>query len=187
MHRSLCVFIAVLGMALLVPRAWSQENATITGTVVDASDALVANAEITLTNPATSQVRKAVTNNDGIYIFVNVGIGHFNLEVTAKGFQKFTKTDIVVNTAQTQTQNFRLAVGSESQTITVEADALQLQSETSEVSNLISGAQVTELATNGRNVVSLAALGMGVSNTLPAFAALTLSPPLMALASTERV
>jgi len=169
MHRSLCVLVAVLGMALLVPRAWSQENATITGTVVDASDALVANAEVTLTNPATSQVRKAVTNNDGIYLFVNVGIGHFNLEVTAKGFQKFTKTDIVVDTAQTQRQDFRLAVGSESQTITVEADALQLQSETSEVSNLISGAQVTELATNGRNVVSLAALGMGVSNTLPAF------------------
>jgi hypothetical protein len=53
--------------------------------------------------------------------------------------------------------------------VTVEADALTLQAETNEVSNLITGAQVTQLATNGRNVVSLAALGMGVSNNLPAF------------------
>ncbi|RZU40733.1 carboxypeptidase-like regulatory domain-containing protein [Edaphobacter modestus] len=169
MRRSSCIFIAVLGLVLSAPNIWGQENATITGTVVDASEALVANAEITLTNPATGQARKAVTNSSGIYLFANVGVGRFTLEAAAKGFQKFTKTDIIVNTAQTIKQDFQLTVGSESQTITVEADALQLQSETSEVSNLISGAQVTQLATNGRNVVSLAALGMGVSNNLPAF------------------
>ena len=53
--------------------------------------------------------------------------------------------------------------------MTVEADALQLQSETSEVSSLISGQQVTQIATNGRNVTSLASLGMGKSNNLPSY------------------
>lgn len=153
----------------VVPHVRGQENATITGSVTDPTDAVVANAEITLMNQATGQTRKTITDSSGLYTFVNVGVGRFTMDATVKGFQKLTKTDIVVNTAQAMRQDFKLTVGSETQTVTVEADALQLQSETSEVSNLISGAQVTQLATNGRNVVSLAALGMGVSNTLPAF------------------
>jgi hypothetical protein len=170
MHRTRFALTVMLSMVLLlVPCAWAQENATIVGTVVDTTGAVVPNAEITLTNTATSQARKATSNTAGIYTFANVGVGRFTLNATAKGFQKYTKTDIVVNTDQTLKEDISLTVGSETQTVTVEADALQLQSETSEVSNLISGAQVTQLATNGRNVVSLAALGLGVSNNLPAF------------------
>src|SRR3984885_8580904 len=170
MHRSRFALTVMLGMVLLlVPCAWAQENATIVGTVVDTTGAVVPNAEITLTNTATSQARKATSNTAGIYTFANVGVGRFTLNATAKGFQKYTKTDIVVNTDQTLKEDISLTVGSETQTVTVEAYALQLQAETSEVSNLISGAQVTQLATDGRNVTSLAALGLGVSNNLPAF------------------
>src|SRR5215469_10422133 len=131
MQRSQFVPAVVLSIALLlVPRAWAQENATIVGTVVDASSAVVPNAEITLTNTATSQVRTATTNTSGIYLFANVGVGQFTLSATAKGFQKYTKTDVVVNTAQTLQENISLTVGSETQTVTVEADALALQAET---------------------------------------------------------
>jgi hypothetical protein len=98
-----------------------------------------------------------------------VGVGHYKLEVYAQGFQKYTKTDIVVNVSQTLESNITLAVGSQEVAVTVEADALQVQTETNEVSNLISGQQVTQLATNGRNVTALAALGMGVSTNLPAY------------------
>jgi hypothetical protein len=159
-----------LGMSLfLAPAVRAQENATVVGTVTDPSDAVVPNAEITLTNPATGQIRRTVTDNSGLFLFANVGVGRFTLDATIKGFQKTTKTDLVVNTAQTLKVDFKMVVGSETQSITVEAEALQIQSETSEISNLITGDQVTQLATNGRNVVSLAALGLGVSNTLPAF------------------
>lgn len=169
MRRSYSLLITLCTFLFLALPVNAQENATITGTVIDSTDAVVPNVEITLTNGATGQVRKTVTDSSGIYLFVNVGVGRFMLDAAAKGFQKYTKTDLVVNTAQTLRQDFKLTIGSESQTVTVEADALQLQSETSEVSNLITGEQVTQLATNGRNVVSLAALGLGVSNTLPAF------------------
>ena len=169
MQRRLLLLI-VLGLAMvLAPSARSQENATITGTVVDTTGAAVPNVAISLTNQATGQVRETVSNSDGIYSFVNVGVGHSTLSASAAGFQKFTSTDIVVNTAQTLKVDVRLTVGSEGQTVTVQANALQVQSETSELSTLISGAQVTQLATNGRNVTSLAALGLGVSNNLPAF------------------
>lgn len=162
-------FVLVAMISLLVPAAWGQDNATINGTVVDASGALVPNAEISLTSTATNQVRKVVSNSAGAYRFANLGVGDYTLSVNAQGFQRYSKTNIVVNVAQTLEENVSLTIGSQAQTVTVAADALQVQTETSEVSTLISGQQVEQLATNGRNVTSLAALGLGVSNTLPPF------------------
>ncbi len=162
-------FIASLVILLLGPAVRAQDNATINGTVMDASGALVPNAELSLTSQATNQVRKAVSNTAGAFRFANVGVGNYSLTVTAQGFQKYNKTNIVVNVAQTLEENVTLAIGSEAQTVSVAADALQVQTETSEVSTLISGQQVEQLATNGRNVTSLAALGLGVSNNLPPF------------------
>ncbi len=164
------VCIVLISMLVaLAPQVWGQENAIINGTVLDATGAVVPNAAITLTNPATGQVRQSVSNTSGAYLFLNVGIGTYTLNASAAGFQKYTKTDIVVNVAATLEENITLTVGSQAQTVTVAADALQVQSETSEVSTLISGEQVSQLATNGRNVTALAALGLGVSNNLPPF------------------
>jgi hypothetical protein len=160
---------AFCAAVLLAPLAWAQENATITGSVLDPTGAVVPNVAITLTNVATGQVRETASNGSGIYTFANVGVGHFNLDATSAGFEKFTRTDIVVNTDQTLKEDVTLTVGNAAQTVTVQANALQVQSETSELSTLITGQQVTQLATNGRNVTALAALGLGVSNNLPAF------------------
>ncbi|CAN5507986.1 hypothetical protein BH10ACI4_BH10ACI4_10750 [soil metagenome] len=154
---------------LLVSFAHAQENATLTGTVVDPTNAVVGNARITLTNPETGQVRSTSTNESGLYIFSNVGIGHFNLAISAPGFQRSVKNDIVVNVAQTLREDVTLTIGSETQEVTIQANALQVQADSNELSNLISGQQVTQLATNGRNVTALAALGLGVSNNLPSF------------------
>jgi hypothetical protein len=168
--RYLAVCFAFLAILLvLAPGAWGQDNATINGTVVDATGALVPNASVSLTNPATGQVRQVTSNSAGVFRFANVGIGTYTLSTSVAGFQKYTKTGIVVNVAQALEEDIALTVGSQQQTVTVEADALQVQSETSEVSTLISGQQVSELSTNGRNVTSLAALGLGVSNNLPQF------------------
>jgi hypothetical protein len=162
-------FALVAMLSMLVQGAWGQENATINGTVTDTTGAVVPNATITMTNPATGQVRETVSNGVGAYRFANVGASTYTLSGTAAGFQKYTKTGIVTNVAQTLEENISLSVGSQGQTVTVAADALQVQTETSEVSTLISGQQVEQLATNGRNITSLAALGMGVANNLPAF------------------
>ena len=126
MRRSCLAFKLLLGVLLLSAHGLrAQENATIIGTVTDSTDAVVQNVEITLSNTATGQVRKTTTDSSGLYTFVNVAVGRFNLDATIKGFQKSTKTDIVVNTATTLRQDFTLTVGSETQTVTVEADALR--------------------------------------------------------------
>jgi Carboxypeptidase regulatory-like domain len=160
-------FIAVL--LTITTAAWSQDNASLTGTVTDPSGAAVVNAGISLTNTATGQVRHVTSNSVGDYLFASLGAGVYNLEASASGFQKFSRTGIVVHVAQTLQQNVDFKVGNTQETVTVEADALQVQSESSEISSLISGQQVAQLATNGRNVTALAALGMGKSNNLPAY------------------
>jgi hypothetical protein len=165
-HACFAFFALLLA---LTPGARAQDNATITGFVTDASGALVPNADIKLTHTSTGQTRETISNTAGSYRFANLGVGTYTMEITSKGFQKYSKTGIVVNVAATVEDDAVLTVGSQTQTVTVAADALQVQTETSEVSTLINGDQVSQLATNGRNITSLAALGLGVSNNLPPF------------------
>ena len=165
--RLLAVGLVLAVLLFVVPRAHGQENATINGTATDPSGAVVPNASVKLVNTETNETRNAVTNEAGIFNFPGLRIGHYNLTVTAPGFQVSSTTGIVLNVAQTLQENIVLSVGSAQQTVSVEANALRVQTETSEVSNLISGSQVSELATNGRNITALAVLGTGVSNNLP--------------------
>lgn len=161
------VFVAVA--CLITSFAFAQENASITGTVTDPTGAVIPNATVILTNDATSYQQKSKANSDGIYLFGNLNVGKYSLSVTAKGFQKTAIGGISVNAGQTVTEDVKLSVGSASQTVTVQAGALHLQTQTNELSTLMTGKQVSQLATNGRNVTALAALGLGVSNNLPAF------------------
>jgi hypothetical protein len=164
------LWMAIALLLLVLPsRTWGQDNSTITGSVTDASGAVVPNVNLDLTNIATGQKRTTISNSVGEYRFPNVGIGTYTLIAKASGFQTYTRTGIVVNVAQTREESVVLQIGTQTQSVTVQSNALQVQTETSDVSTLISGEQVRQLSTNGRNVVQLAALGLGVSNTLSAY------------------
>ena len=168
-----CALGAVLAMLLCVASASAQENAELKGTVADPTGAVVPGATITITNTATGETKTANSNGAGIYDFANLQHGTYNLKAEAKGFSTAQTNGIIMNVAATVAQNVTLAIGTGVQTVTVEADALHLQTETNEVSNLITGEQITQLATNGRNMVSLTTLGTGVSNMLPSFNGVT--------------
>ncbi len=166
-----------LGVVLLtflyVASASAQENAELKGTVTDPTGAVIPNATITIINTATGETRTATSNGAGLYDFANLQHGTYNLKAEAKGFNVAATNGIVMNVAATIAQNVTLAVGTGVETVTVQADSLHLQTETNEVSNLITGQQITQLATNGRNMVSLTTLGTGVSNNLPSFNGVT--------------
>ena len=129
----------------------AQENAVLTGTVTDPTGAVVPTAAVTIINTLNSQTRTATANGAGLYQFPDLNSGTYTLKVSAAGFKVYEKTGIVMNVAATVREDVQLAIGTSNQTITVAADALSLQTETNEVSNLISGQQITELATNGRS------------------------------------
>ena len=137
-------FASIAILVVFTATAGAQDNASITGTVSDPSGAAVVNASITITNVATGQVRHTVSNSSGDFLLANLGAGQYNLEAAAPGFQKFTRTGIRVDVARTLEENVSFQVGNTQQSVTVEADAIQVQSETNEVSSLISGQQVTE-------------------------------------------
>jgi hypothetical protein len=168
----LCLGVAV-ALTFAVPSAQAQNSGDITGVVADASGAAVPGAKVEITNRATGQSRSATSNGAGIYDFPGLDNGNYDLTVQMSGFTTYKKTNIVLNVGQTLSEDVKLAVGGENQTITVEADALQVQSETNEVSTLITGQQMVQLATNGRNVIGLTSLGTGVSTTNPSFNGVT--------------
>ncbi|MGA2847597.1 MAG: carboxypeptidase-like regulatory domain-containing protein [Terracidiphilus sp.] len=146
---------------------FSQANSTVSGIVTDQTGAVVAGAQIVLTDPATGTTKSTISDGTGLYEFAGLNAANYNMKVTAKGFEAFAQNGIVVNISASFRVDVKLTIGAETETITVAADALAVQSDSNVVSTLINEQQITELATNGRNVVALAALGLGVSSMLP--------------------
>src|SRR6202044_825661 len=145
----------------------AQQNSEIVGTVTDQTGAAVPGATLTLTQKETGFVYNGTSNGTGGYVFAGLNVGTYTLKATAKGFEAFTRTGLVLNVSQALATDVKLTVGAETMEVTVSADALSVQTESNDVSTLISGEQVTSIATENRNFTSLAALGLGVSSLLP--------------------
>ncbi len=140
------------------------QDATIVGTVTDPSGASVPNVAITVTHVETAETRTTVTNGDGQYVVSALKIGHYNVAAKAAGFGPSDRSNIVLNVNDRSRVDFALKVGAASENVTVEANAVAVQSDSSEVSTVINGNQVSELGTNGRSILSLYALTPGASS-----------------------
>jgi Carboxypeptidase regulatory-like domain len=147
--------------------AIAQQNSEIDGTVTDQTGAAVPGAKLALTQTETGFVYNAVSNGTGGYSFPGLNVGTYTLKAGAKGFEGYTATGLLLNVSQTMAVEVKLTIGAETVEVSVTADALQVQAESNEVSTLISGQQITEIATENRNFTALAALGLGVSSNLP--------------------
>src|ERR1700731_742869 len=119
----LASFLAMASM--LTPYAHAQQTlGGITGTVTDASGALVADATVTLVGDQTKLTRSQNTNSSGSYLFVNLPIGAYTLTFTHAGFQSQTVPSILVQANRTASVNAELKVGNVSESITVEETPL---------------------------------------------------------------
>lgn len=173
-QRRLFASVSMLAVLFITSgRVSAQETSSITGTVTDPSGAVLPGAKVEATQTETGTIQSSVTNGDGLYQIPGLSVGHYDLTVTANGFSTFRRSGIVVNAAQVLREDAVLKVGTNAQTVTVQAAALQVQSESNEISTLISGQQVRDIATNGRNITSLTTLGTGVSWNGPAFNGVT--------------
>ena len=163
------LLIAMFAGPLTGSVAHAQNGGEITGTVTDPTGAIVPNVDVKITFVDTGNSHATKSNGAGIFDFPGLDNGGYNLTASAAGFEAYTKNGIVLNIAQTLREDISLAVGAANQTVEVQATALEVQSESSEVSSLITGQQISQLATNGRNVTSLVSLGTGVSGNVPSF------------------
>jgi hypothetical protein len=150
-------------LAGLASQAFGQE-ATIVGTVTDPSGSVVPNVSITVTRVETGEARSSVTNNDGQYVLPGLGIGHYNVAAKAAGFKSEQKNGFVLNVGDRTRVDFSMAVGAIQEQVTVEANAVAVQSDSGEVSTVITGQQVSQLSTNGRSIYTLFALTPGASS-----------------------
>jgi hypothetical protein len=140
------------------------QEATIVGTVTDPSGSVVPNAAITITNLDTNEARTSATNDTGQYVAPGLAVGHYTVSAKATGFSAQQQAGIALNVNDRQRIDFVLKVGSANENVTVEANAVQVQSESNEVSTVITGEQVSELGVNGRSVYSLFSLTPGASS-----------------------
>jgi len=160
-------FLLPLFLVLACVGLFAQANSELTGIVTDQTGAVVSDAKVVLTDPDTGFTKTTASGATGLYDIGGLNPGNYNLKITAKGFQSFEQHNVVVNVSQTARVDVKLTVGAESQTVTVEANALAVQSDSNVVSTLISSEQISEIATMNRNFAALAALGLGVSSALP--------------------
>jgi hypothetical protein len=140
-------------------------TATLSGVVTDSMGATVAQAAVTLSSSETGVHRVFTTDSGGRYSFNQLPPATYTLSIKGKGFEKYEQSGIVLKAALSATQDVKLTVGAEAQTITVVADATQLNTDNSNVAADISGSQIVELPLNVRNVYGLATLNSAVGNT----------------------
>ncbi len=158
--------LAILFAAFFVifaAQALAQE-ATIVGTVTDPSGAAVPNASITVTNVETGQVRNLTSSSDGQFVVPDLHIGRYTVRAQGAGFKVVEQKDIVLSVNDRARIDFKLQVGSISEQVTVEAAAIAVQADTGEVSDVITGQQLSQLSTNGRSMYSLISLTPGASS-----------------------
>jgi hypothetical protein len=154
-------------LILLCGAVWAQQiSGTITGVVKDSQQAVVANAKVTLINQAQGTQREVSSGADGVFVFTPVQPGAYTIEVEASGFKKFEQKDVRVAASDRVTVgDLVLTVGSLSETVTVEANVAQVQTQGADRAGLLTSRQVVDLALNGRNFLDLAKTVPGIVYT----------------------
>jgi hypothetical protein len=163
--RASLVSISLLLPCLLLAQG-EAVNARLTGTVVDAADAPVPDARVTLLNSATGFKREFKTGMQGGYTFLSIPPGPYQLKVEKEGFTTYVQPHVVLAVAQSSTLNPKLEVGPISQVVEVAADAPLLHTSHANIGTEVSSKQAVELPLNWRNVFNLALLSSGVNNQL---------------------
>ena len=139
-------------------------RATITGTVTDATGAVVQGAQVTITEDSTKVAVQTQSNKDGSYNAPGLGVGTYSVTITKAGFKSYTVTGIELHPLDTAQVNALLAIGSATETVTVPASSTDVELSSPELSSYISGDQVSSLPMNGRNYQAVAGLLPGVTN-----------------------
>lgn len=154
------VFFALVFCGLVIP-AMGQSTATLSGTITDATGAVVPNAKVTAINQATNVASTTRSDSDGAYLFSSLLIGKYRIEVTASGFQKAFLTDLDLPVATTVTRNVQLKVGEATETVEITAEAGVIDTTTNSMGQVINDKTVQDIPLNGRHFTDLSLLTPG--------------------------
>ena len=168
MKRILSVGLVLAALLAICAINISAQNVTgtILGTVSDSKGGVAPNVAVTITNADEGVVVRMVrTDGHGEFVVALLPVGRYNVAAEITGFKKAIQSGIVLNVDDRIAVNFSLEVGSVSDTISVEANALRVDTESATATGVISGLQVRELSLNSRNYAQLVLLVPGASDS----------------------
>ena len=158
------VLLMLAGLCLSLPQTVrGQASGTINGTVHDSSGAVIPETTVVLHNRGTNLDRTTMTNSVGFYVLPDVQPGEYDLTVRKDGFKTSQRSEVPLDVNQTSTIDFTLDPGTVTQTLSVQATAVALETSTSELGVAIVRQEVNNLPLNGRNFTQLLDLTPGVS------------------------
>jgi hypothetical protein len=158
LRGSMCVLMTTVALNV----AAQQITANIRGTISDPSGAVVQAATVTAKQSETGLTRTATSDHGGNYVLVELPVGHYSLEVAARGFRKYLQEGISLNVNETAMVPVHLAVGAETEQIQVMADAQLIQSASSGLGIAVLERELLDLPLDGRNFSQLGLLQPGV-------------------------
>ncbi|MCU1315932.1 MAG: hypothetical protein JWN63_1254, partial [Candidatus Acidoferrum typicum] len=144
-----------------------QITGSIRGTVADPRDGVVQGALVNAKQTETGLTRTAVTDRAGAYILLELPVGHYELQVEAKGFQRYVQQGITLNVNETATIPVRLVVGAQTQQVQVTADAQIIQDAVTSLGKVVVEREILDLPLDGRNFSQLGTLQPGVVPLTP--------------------
>jgi hypothetical protein len=165
-QRTLCLLVLTLCLSFGIPVAHAQVAAAgaIVGTVTDPTGAIVPDAEITVTSIGTQQKRTTSSNSQGFFDFESLLAATYNVTIKKAGFQTFAAENVKIDAGARVQVNASLQVGTEATMISVQGEALGVETASSESGGVIASKQIENFALNGRNFTMLAILVPGVNS-----------------------
>jgi hypothetical protein len=148
---------------LVAVNSWAGIGGSVSGTVKDASGAVLSNASVTATNIDTGVHATLTTNGSGFYSFPQLNVGRYDIAIEKNGFKPYRRTDVNIDANSAVTVDAVLNVGGTSDVITVVEDQLQVETTSTQMGEVISGARMTAVPLNGRSFTELLSLQAGVA------------------------
>src|SRR6266853_1458764 len=169
MHRRAALLVGMFFASCAGVLRAQSTNGSIAGRVTDPSKAVIVDAKVAAINAGTNFRYEATTNNSGDYYLTNLSPRSYRIEIEKTGFQKLIKPDVMLHVQDALELNFQMTLGSASESITVEAGAPMVNTESAAVSTVIDRTFVDNLPLNGRSFQTLIMLTPGVVVTATAF------------------
>jgi hypothetical protein len=151
---------------LLTGQLNAQESGQIAGTVKDQSGAVIPNVTVTASEAGTNLSRTAVSNSSGQYELRSLRPTTYTVSAEISGFKKVTESDVRLEANQSLTLNLALELGQVSESVTIESNAVQVDTSTSTIREVVDQSRIVDLPLNGRNAANLTTLLPGVSTVL---------------------
>lgn len=163
-HRLVLLVLALFAMIGSIPVDAQTLYGSVVGLVEDQSGGAVPGTKVTISNQETGQTYESVTDASGQYNILNVLPGKYDVKIALQGFKSQTRTNVIVSPNLVIRTNFKMEVGSLSEQITVQAEAVQLQTDKSDTHSEITSKQVKDMPLPGyRNYQSLINLVPGAT------------------------